>query len=164
MRRGPALALGLAAAVLAGPAAAAGLTEAQVRKFVADQEAAWNAKRLTAYFAAFMPDATFVEQTKTPKETIVYGRSSVAKAREVSRKAIAKSTMTERNTIRRVILAPDGRSAQVLGWKVTTITTAGKVRTACAETDQTLTLTLQGGRILSKGQTDNIVRCPAGTR
>lgn len=158
----PALVLGLAAALLAGPALAAGLTDAQARRFVADQEAAWNAKRLDAYFAGFTAEATFVEQTTTPKETIVYGRSSVAKAKAVSRKALAKSTMTERNTVRRVILAADGASARVLGWKVTTITTAGKVRTACAETDQTLTL--QGGRLRSKGQTDNIVRCPAGTR
>lgn len=162
MGRRAALVLGLSAALFAGSAAAAGLTEAQARRFVADQEAAWNAKRLEAYFAGFTADAVFVEQTTTPKETIVYGRSSVAKAKQVSRKAAAKSTLTERNTIRRVILAADGRSARVLGDKLTTITTAGKVRTACAQTDQTLVL--QRGRILSKGQTDNIVRCRPGTR
>jgi hypothetical protein len=73
-----------------------------------------------------------------------------------------KSTLRDRTTVRQVSLGADGRSAQVLGSKVTTITTGGKVRTVCAGAVQTLVL--QRGRVLSKGQTDNIVRCPPGTR
>jgi hypothetical protein len=162
MVRGRLLALAVAAALLAQPAIAASLTEAQVRRFVAGQEAAWNAGRLDAYYATFTADAVFVEQTKTPKETIVYGRSSLAKATQVSRRALAKSTLHDRTAIQRVTLGADGRSAQVQGSKVTTITTGRKVRTVCAGTVQALVL--QRGRILSKGQTDNIVRCRAGTR
>ena len=75
------LLIGLLLAALAAPASAAGLTEAAARRFLADQERAWNARRLDAYFAGFTPDAVFVDQTLTPKETIVYGRSSLAQAR-----------------------------------------------------------------------------------
>lgn len=150
------LLIGLLLAALAAPASAAGLTEASVRKFLADQEQAWNARRLDAYFAAFTPDAVFVDQTRTPKEVIVYGRSSVAQARGFARKALAASTSTERGTVRRIAIAPDGRSAKVTGYEVTTIVTGPRTRRVCAETEQTLVL--RGGKVLSKGQTDSILR------
>lgn len=146
--------LGLLLAALAAPAFAASLTDASVRRFLAEQEQAWNARRLDAYFARFTPDAVFVDQTRTPKEVIVYGRSSLAEARAVARKAT--STSTERGTVRRIAIAADGRSAKVTGYEVTTIVSAGRTRKVCAETEQTLVL--QGGRILSKGQTDSILR------
>lgn len=149
--------LGALAAMIALPAAAASLTDAEIRRFLTRQEDAWNARRFDAYFAGFTADAVFVDQARTPKEIIPYGRSSLAQARALARKA-ARST--ERGTVRRIEVAPDGRSARVLGYEVTTIDQAGKPRRVCAETEQRLVL--QGGRILSKGQTDSIVRCRGG--
>ena len=152
------LSLALLLAALAGPAVAAqALSEAQVRRFLADQQQAWNAGRLDAYFAGFTQDAVFVDQTRTPKEVISYGRSTLAQARAQARKFRAKSKSTEQTTIRALAMAPDGASARVLGDKVTTVTTVGQARRYCAQTDQTLILV--AGRILSKGQTDTLVRC-----
>jgi hypothetical protein len=146
---------------LAAPAAAAGLTDAAVRRFLADQEQAWNARRLDAYFAGFTPDAVFVDQHRTPKELITYGRSTLAEARAFARKTKSKSV--ERGVIRSVAIAPDGGSARVLGYEVTTIEAGGRTRTVCADTEQTVVL--RRGRILSKGQTDTILlRCRPAAR
>jgi hypothetical protein len=145
-------------AVVGAPALAAGLTEAAVRRYLAAQEKAWNERRLDAYFAGFTPDAVFVDQHKTPEETIVYGRSGLAAAKAASRKFLASATSAERGTVRSIRIAPSGRTARVLGFEVSTVTTGGRVRRVCAETDQTLVLA--GGRVLSKRQTDSIVRCP----
>lgn len=150
------LIIGLLLTALASTAWASGLNDASVRRFLADQERAWNERRLDAYFARFTPDAVFVDQTITPKETIVYGRSSLTEARGFARKALAKSTSTERGTVRRIAIAADGRSAKVTGYEVTTIIGGGKTRKVCAETEQTVVL--KGGRILSRGQTDSILR------
>ena len=91
----------LAAALLsAAPAWAAGLTEAQVRAFVAQQERKWNAGELDAYFAAFRPDAVFTDQYRTPSGQIVpYGSSDLAKARAQSRKFRAQSKLAEKGEI-----------------------------------------------------------------
>lgn len=147
---------GLLVAMLGTSALAADLTEAEVRRFLGRQEEAWNARRLDSYFAGFTADAVFVDQARTPKEIIPYGRSSLAQAKALARKA-ARST--ERGTVRRIEIAPDRRSARVLGYEITTISGA-KPRRVCAETEQRLVL--QGGRILSRGQTDSIVRCARG--
>jgi len=148
----------LVALGLAPPAQAAGLTEASVRAYLAAQEKAWNERRLDAYFAGFTPDAVFVDQHRTPEETIVYGRSSLAEAKAAARRFLAEATSQERATIRSLRIAPSGRTARVLGFEVSTVTTSGRVRRVCAQTDQTLVFS--GGRVLSKGQTDNIVKCP----
>lgn len=145
-------------AAFAGPAFAAGLTEASVRRYLAAQEKAWNERRLDSYFAGFTPDAVFVDQHKTPEETIVYGRSGLAQAKAASRRFLATSTSAEHGTVRSIRIAPSGRTARVLGFEVSTVTSGGRVRRVCAETDQTLVLA--GGRVLSKGQTDSVVKCP----
>jgi hypothetical protein len=159
-RKGPLCAIAAVhlALALAGPAAAAGLTEAGVRAFLARQEAAWNARRVDDYFAGFTRDAMFVDQHVTPKEVIVYGRSNLAQARATARRFLKTARSTERSQVRSLRIAPSGTTARVLAWEVTTVTTGGRTRTVCANTDQTLVLA--GGRILSKGQTDSIVRCP----
>ena len=142
----------------ASPAAAAGLTEAQVRDFAARQEKTWNARDLTGFFAMFTPDAVFIDQTRTPKgELILYGQSDRDKAKELARKFLAGSTSVERGVIDKVAIAPDGRSATVIGREITTIQTGGKTRKVCANTQQTLVLS--GGAIRSKGQTDTVTRC-----
>ena len=150
--------LAAALAALAAPAFAAGLTEAQVRRYLAAQEKAWNERRLDAYFAGFTPDATFIDQHKTPEETIVYGRSGLAQAKAAAQRFLATSRSSERGTVRSIRIAPSGRTARVLGYEVSTVTSGGRVRRVCAQTDQTLVLS--AGRVLSKGQTDSIVKCP----
>lgn len=152
------LLIALIAAAAAGPAKAAGLTEPSVRRYLAAQERAWNERRLDAYFAGFTADAVFVDQHRTPEETITYGRSGLAQAKAAARRFLASSTSQERGTVRSIRIAPSGRTARVLGFEVSTVTTRGRVRRVCAETDQTLVLS--GGRVLSKGQTDSIVKCP----
>lgn len=142
----------------ASPAAAAGLTEAQVRDFAARQEKTWNARDLTGYFAMFTPDAIFIDQTRTPKgELIPYGQSDRAKAKDLARKFLAGSTSIERGVIDKVVIAADGRSATVTGREITTVQTGARTRKVCANTQQTLVLT--GGVIRSKGQTDTVTRC-----
>ena len=141
-------------AALAATAAAPALSEAQVRAFVARQERAWNAGDLPAYFAGFSPDAVFVDQARGNDNSIVpYGKATLAEARRQARRVAAKGRPSEAGQVLRVQLGPDGRSARV--WSFEVIRAAG--RTSCAERLQTLTL--RGGRLVSTGQTDTIVRC-----
>ncbi|MET0293451.1 MAG: hypothetical protein ABW042_00420, partial [Phenylobacterium sp.] len=139
-----------------------GITEAQARDFLGRQERAWNARRLDDYFAGFTPDAVFVDQHVTPKETIVYGRSTLAQAKAAARRFLKASTSVEASQLRAVRIAADGRSAQVLGYQVSTVTTAGRIRHVCANTEERLVLS--GGAIRSRGQTDSIVNCPPPAR
>lgn len=149
----------LAAALLsAAPAWAAGLTEAQVRAFVAQQERKWNAGELDAYFAAFRPDAVFTDQYRTPSGQIVpYGSSDLAKARAQSRKFRAQSKLAEKGEITKIALDADGRTAQVDARVVSRIQNAKGERVTCAERRQVLVLA--GGQVRSKGQTDTFTRC-----
>jgi hypothetical protein len=152
--------LSLAAAVFsAGSAFAAGLSEAQVRTFVAQQERSWNAGALEAFFAGFRPDATFTDQYRTPAGQVVpYGTSTLAQARTQSRKFRATSKVSERGEIVSIALGPDGRTAQVVS-RVTARTEGAKgLKVSCAERRQELVLGADGLR--SKGQTDTFSRCP----
>lgn len=151
----------LAALLLAAPAsaAAAGLTDGQVRAFVARQEKAWNSGALPAYFAAYTPDAVFTDQYRTPAGQLVpYGKSTLAQARVQTRKSRAASKVSERGQIVRIALTPDGRSAEVI-LRVTARIEGrqGMVRATCAERRQSLVLA--AGAIRSRGQTDTFVRC-----
>jgi hypothetical protein len=141
-------------AALLCAAAAPALTEAQVRAFVGRQERTWNAGDFGAYFAGFAPDAVFVDQARGNDNSIVpYGKSTLAQARHQARRAAAKGKPSEAGQVLRVQLGADGRSARV--WSFEIIRAAG--RTSCAERLQTLAL--RGGRLVSTGQTDTIVRC-----
>jgi hypothetical protein len=150
----------LAAALLAAaPAWGAGLTEAQVRDFVAQQERAWNAGALDAYFGAFRPDAVFTDQYRTPGGEIVpYGSSTLGEAKAHSRKFRATAKVSETGEIVRVALGADGRSAQVVSHVVSRTQSAKSVRVTCAERRQDLVLA--AGRLRSQGQTDTFSRCP----
>ncbi|MDP3660625.1 DUF4440 domain-containing protein [Phenylobacterium sp.] len=140
-------------------AAAQPITEAAVRAFVAGQEAAWNRRDLTGYFAGFSKDAVFVEQARTPAGGIIrYGSSDLAQARKQSTAFLARTQSLERSSITRVSIGPDGRGASVSTRKSTTLSRAGRTRIACAETLQTLRL--DGARLRSLGQTETAVRCP----
>jgi hypothetical protein len=104
----------LAAAVFAAaPAWAARLAEALVRDFVAQQERAWNAGALDAYFSAFRPDAVFADQYRTPDGQIVpYGSSTLSQAKAHSRSFRATAKVSETGEIVRIALGADGRSVR----------------------------------------------------
>lgn len=149
----------VAALLAAAPAEAAGLSETQIRVFFAEQERAWNAGALDAYFQTFRPDAIFTDQYRTPAGEIVpYGSSSLAKARAQSRRFRAASKVSEKGEIVRIALGGDGRTAQVVSREVSRIQGAKGLRVTCAERRQDLVLT--AGRLRSKGQTDTFTRCP----
>lgn len=150
----------LSAVILAAaPAWGAGLSEAQVRAFVARQERAWNAGALEAYFTAFRPDAMFTDQYRTASGQIVpYGSSTLSQARVQSRKFRAASKVTETGEIVRITLGADGRTAQVVSRVVSRTQGAKGLRVTCAERRQELVLA--AGRPRSKGQTDTFARCP----
>lgn len=150
------LLVGLAATAAA--AAPARLSEAEIRAFVARQEALWNAGAPPAWFAMLTPDATFTDQARSKDgRLVVYGTSTVAEARAQARRLFGKARVRETATVRQVQIAADGKSARVAGFEEAQITTAGKTRRTCAETLQTLVLTPAGLR--SKGQTDTVVAC-----
>lgn len=155
-------ALLLSALVAAGgaQAAAPALTEAAVRAFVARQEAAWTHKDAAAFAATFSPDAVFVDQARDSHGGITQnGRSTLPQAIAQARRFFARNSFSETSVVDRVVIAPDGRSAQVFGHETLRIETPGRPpRTFCAETAQTVVLA--GGRLLSRGQTDTDVRCP----
>jgi hypothetical protein len=150
--------LSAVAVLAAAPAWGAGLSEAQVRAFVGKQERAWNASALEAYFSTFRPDAVFTDQYRTPSGQLVpYGSSTLAAARNQSRKFRATSKVSETGEIIRVALGADGRTAHVVSRVVSRIEGAKGLRTTCAERQQDLVLTAGGLR--SKGQTDTFSRC-----
>jgi hypothetical protein len=149
----------LASVLFAAPALAQpAITEAQVRAFVARQEAAWNAGELDRYFAGFTPQARFTDQAYVgDKPPASYGTSTVAQARAQARKALARATTREAGRVTRVRIAADGRSAQVVSYVTSTVDAGGKVRRLCAYRGQALVL--GGGRLLSTGQTDTFFKC-----
>jgi hypothetical protein len=142
-------------------AAAAGLTETQVRAFVVQQERAWNAGRLDAYFTAFVPTATFTDRAYVgDKPVVVYGTSSLAQARAQTRRSAAK--VTETANLLAVQISRDSRSARVITLERMTSTEKGRVRQLCAVRSQRLVLS--GSRIRSEGQTDTFLGCPLVAR
>lgn len=152
-------ALSLVLALIATPALAQpAITEAQVRAFLARQEAAWNAGELDRYFAGFTPQARFTDQAYVgDKPPVPYGTSTLTEARTQARKALARSRTRQANRITRVRIAADGRSAQVVSHVASTVDTGGKVRHLCAYRGQAILLS--GGRLLSNGQTDTYFKC-----
>ncbi len=156
--------LGLAALFIAtaATAAPAQITEASARAFIARQEAAWNARDARAWAGFFTPDARFVDQARGSDNSVVpNGTSTLTQATAQARRFFAKTKFHETAEVARVEIAADGRSARVIGRETIRIEASGgrPPRTLCTETQHTLVL--QGGRILSRGQTDTAVRCRA---
>ena len=159
--RGRKRALGLIAvtALAATPAWGAGLSDSQVRAFVAEQQRSWNAGSLDAYFATFAPEAVFTDQYRTPAGAVVpYGSSTLAQARVQTRKFRAASRISETGEIVRITRGAQGRTAQVVSRVVSRIQGAKGLRITCAERRQDLVLA--AGRLRSQGQTDTFSRCP----
>jgi ketosteroid isomerase-like protein len=158
----PARLLLLLGLLCAGAAQAAEprLTEAAVRAFAAQQAAAWSAKDAPAFAATFSPDAVFVARARDSHGALTAnGQSTRAQANVQARRFFARTRFTVKSTVDRVVLAPDGRSAEVFGHDATRVEAAGRpARAFCAETQQTVVLA--HGRLLSKGETDTDIRCP----
>jgi len=152
-------ALPLLFALLATPALAQpAITDAQVRAFVARQEAAWNAGDLDRYFAGFTPQARFTDQAYVgDKPPVPYGTSTLAEARTQARKALARTRRREAGRVTALRIGADGRSVQVVSNVASTVDSGGKVRHLCAYRGQALVL--RGGRLLSNGQTDTFFKC-----
>ena len=150
------------ALVIAGSAQAetTRLTEAAVRAFVAREEAAWNRRDAHAFAASLTPDAVFIDRARDNQNRLVEnGRSTRPQAVAQARRFFAGHRFHENTEIKTIVIAPDGRSAQVFAREVSHIETPGRPdRTLCAETEQLVVLVR--GRILSKGQTDTDIRCP----
>ncbi len=151
-------------AVGASPSLAAGLSEPEVRAFVASQQAAWNGRAVDRFFELFTPQATFSDQYRTPDGKIVpYGASSRAQAQAQTRKFIAKGRSTEAGEVVRIAPSRDGRSVIVLSRVTSRQESGGKVRTMCAERVQRLSVV--GGALRSAGQSDTFMACPvSGSR
>lgn len=153
MRR---LALLLALAATSALAQGARITEADIRAFVARQEQAWNAGDFDRYFAGFSAGARFTDQAYVgDKPPVPYGTSTLAQAKAQARRSASRSR--ERGEIRSVEIAADGRSAKVTSRVGSAVTEKGRARRLCASRVQTLTL--DGGRLRSTGQTDTYVNC-----
>ena len=159
LERGAGLGLAVMAAVIAAaPALAGGVSDAEIRAFVARQERAWNAGALDAYFTGFTPDAVFTDQYRTPSgEVVPYGSSTLAQAQGQSRRFRAGASIVETSDIERITVAADGRTAQVISRVLSRIRSAKGLRVTCAERRQDLVLA--AGRLRSKGQTDTFARC-----
>jgi hypothetical protein len=138
-------------------AQAARVTEADIHAFAARQEQAWNAGDLDRYFAGFTADARFTDQAYVgDKPPVPYGTSTLAEAKAQARRAAGKSR--ERGEIRRIEIAPDGRSARVTSRVGSTVEASGKPpRRLCASRLQTLVMS--GGGLRASGQTDTFVKC-----
>jgi hypothetical protein len=148
--------LAILLAALLTISAAPALTEAQVRDFLARQERAWNRGDLAGYFAGFTPGATFTDRAYAgDKPLVVYGTSTLTEARRQSRGA-AKAR--EAGQAVRIVIAPDGRSAQVVSHVRSEIASADRVRRLCAVRAQTLMRA--GGSVRATGQTDPNLPCP----
>ena len=148
----------LCALPLLAQAAPAHLSEAEVRSFLDRQSRAWNAGDLEGYFALFAPSARFTDQARARDGRIVPdGTSTVDQARAQAKRFFAGSKVVETTRVRRIAIAPDGRSAEVASDEVSQITGGGRPRRECAQRLQRLVLTPNGPR--SEGQTDTLVRC-----
>ena len=133
------------------------ITEADVRAFLAQQEAAWNAARLDAFFAGFTPDARFTDQAyQGAKPPVPYGTSTLAEARAQTAKAFAKAPSREAARVFAIAIAADGASATV----TSSVGIANGPRRLCASRVQTLVRV--GGVLKSRGQTDTYIRCRPG--
>lgn len=156
-----ALRLAVLAAAVAAPALAqtTRITQADIRAFAARQEAAWNAQDFDRYFAAFTPDARFTDQAYVgDKPPVPYGTSTLAEAKAQARRSAARSR--ERGEVRRMVIAPDGRTATVTSRVGSVVTTDGRTRRLCASRVQMLTLA--GGRLRASSQVDTYVNCRGG--
>lgn len=146
---------------LAATPATAQVRDVDARAFAARQEAAWNAGRLEAYFAAFTPDATFTDQAYVgDKPPVPYGTSTLVEARANARKAFARKPWPrEAGRVLRVEATSDS-GARVVSVVGSTVWEAGRPRRLCATRVQVLATVR--GELRARSQTDTYVKCRGG--
>lgn len=151
------LRLALLLALLATPAAAQTVTEAQVRDLAARQTQAWNAGDLDAYFRLFSPNAVFRDQARGSDGKLhPYGQATAAQARAQARRMQGTAKVSEEARVLNVAVVRRGAAAVLE--VVTRIEAQGRVRTVCAQ--RLLTAAVLDGRLQGLSRTDTIVRCP----
>ena len=132
------------------------LDEATVRAFAASEQLAWNAHDFDHYYGLCAPDAVFVSVRWNPDGSITHEsrtpREDRANAEQFFRDHPGK--FAEIDAIDRIVIAPDGQSARVLGHSTATI--AGERAVLRATTEQIVVI--RDGRVFSLGQTDTAVR------
>lgn len=155
----------LLVAVSAAPAAVAAaprhrLTEHDIRDFVARQERLWVRRDFDGYFALAAPEAVFVTERRAADGAVTSEQESVAESRRAAERAFASlDGFSEKSFVDRVRIAPDGRSAIVLGHEEAELVRGAVRKHLCAATEQKLVL--RKSRILSLGQTDRPRPCHA---
>jgi|SRR5579871_4207637 len=135
---------------------AAKLDEAGIRAFRASEEAAWVAHDFGHYYALCAPDAVFVSVRWNADGTFSRERRTAAEDRAAAEAFFGKhpGKFTESDAIDRIVIAPDGQSARILGHEIARV--EGERGAMRATTEETVVL--RGGRILSLGQTDTQVK------
>ena len=138
----------------ATPTATPRLNEATIRAFVAEEEAAWNARDFDHYYSLCTQDAAFISLHWNADGSITREQRSPAEDRASAQKFFANHTgkVVETDTIDSITIAPDGLSARVLGHGTIRFLTNGKPEVLNAVTDQTVVL--RDGHVFSLGQTN----------
>lgn len=136
------------------------LRERAVRNFVDRQERLWVQRDFDGYFALAAPEAVFVTERRAADGTITSERETVPESRRAAEQAFATlDGFSETSFVDRVEIAPDGRSATVLGHEEAEVVRGAVRKRLCATTEQKLVL--RKGHILSLGQTDRSRPCSA---
>lgn len=132
------------------------LDEAAVRAFAADEQSAWNAHDFDRYYSLCAPGAVFVSVRWNPDGSITHVSRSPEQDRANAEQFFHDhpGKFTETDDIDRIVIAPDGQSARILGHSTATI--AGERAVLRATTEQIVVI--RGGRVFSLGQTDTAVR------
>jgi SnoaL-like protein len=130
------------------------LDDATIRKFVAEQEAAWNARDFDHYYSLCAQDAVFVSVHWNSDGSFTREQRTLDEDRTSAQKFFANhpDKVVETDTIDSVTVTPDGLSARVVGHGTIRFVAKGKPQVLNAITDQTVVL--RDGHVLSLGQTD----------
>ena len=130
------------------------LDEPTIRKFIAEQETAWNARDFDHYYSLCAPEAVFVSVHWNADGTITRDQRTAADDRASAQRFFANhpGKVTEIDSIDSIKTAPDGLSARILGHGSIRFLANGKPQVLNAITDQTVIL--RDGHVLSLGQTD----------
>jgi nitrous oxide reductase accessory protein NosL len=134
------------------------LDESAIRQFEANQETAWNTRDFDHFYAHCAPDAVFVSIHWNADGSITREQRTLLEDRAAAERFFAAhpGKLSEIDAIDSIQLAPDRRSARILGRGTVRFLTNGRGETLNASTDQTVVL--RDGHILSLGQIRTFVR------
>jgi hypothetical protein len=134
------------------------LDEHTVRAFAECERSAWIAHDYDSYYGLAAPEASYVSVRWNADGSITREKRSPGEARKAAEEyfRVHPGKFSETDTIDRVEIASDGRSAKIVGHAVATIEKPGKDDVLRAATEETIVL--RHGRLYSLGQTDTAVR------